>query len=520
MIQNFDEQNTNVTNSQNEILLDCFKLQQQFGLFLHTNYHNNNFQINQAISRFLSEKIDPNIRSKMKKQLHIVAQVFLQNGFVIPNDSLKGKEKTCYLCENLKQVFVKIQKSPNFPHAQKHDIKKNKPPCKNTREKITNETGYARQRICTVLSIFKGLGIVKEGTKKNRVLELNKRQKESFFSVQDLSKKVIDLRNRRRTLFEKMKHLVGELETKIDKEDQNEIKCYGWFDRYTQNYFSRKEKYITNIEDSICHTSKSPLLKTYKTSLPFPKIRSYLGFCSSLNCSRFSQNYQSSTIRIPVKILENKRSNNSGDKKKKILVIKTRKRISNSSKSEDKKKKQIKPQMERDNGLLILKNTDQKSENDDIIHAAHLILSIAPSRRKSPQFQTETETQTQIQIQTQTQTETETHPKKQQEPSTNSKDSKLQNTQRGSEENYFINTFTEPVFLKHQIRDSKQLINPQQLNNTNLNHSLTASVPQFSSFGINSTISKKQNNLNLSTLKMLDINQLIQQFNSETSVNK
>ncbi|KAJ3427478.1 hypothetical protein M0812_27064 [Anaeramoeba flamelloides] len=534
MIQNFKKQNPIQTDSNSKIMFDCFQLQQQFGLFLHTRYHyNNNFRIESAISKFLSEKTDPKIRSKMKKQLSIVVQVLLQNGFIVPNNSFEDKEKMCYLCDNWKQAFTKIQNTPNFPNMQNNETETNESQFqnkkvgsgnrtismlslqtiyhlqngKNTRDKITNETGYARQRICTVLSIFKGLGLVKEGTKKNRVLKLNKRQKESFFSVQDLSKKVIDLRNRRRALFEKMKNLVGELETKIDKEDQNELKCYGWFDQYTQNYFSRKEKYITNIEDSISQPSKFPLLKTHKKLLPFPKISSYLGFCSTLNCSRFSQNYQSSIIRVPVKTTENKRSNNSADKKKKILVIKTRKRIGNRTCI---KKKNIlkKLKMSRKNGSRLLTKDHQKTENDDIIRAAYLILSIAPSRRKSPQ------------LQAQTQTHTHTHTNMQQESNTNPKYSKLQNTQRGSEENLFVNAFTEPVFLKHQIRDSKQLTNQRQLNNNILNHQQMDSVSQLANFGINNTMLNNQNNLNLSILKMLDINQLIQQFNSETSMNK
>ncbi|KAJ6248854.1 hypothetical protein M0813_00007 [Anaeramoeba flamelloides] len=534
MKTNFPQEINTSKKGINFFHFNCFQLYQQFGHYLQQNYQSNeSFRLEYDIPNFL-QKFVPDLRSNVERQLQTVIRVMIQNGLIVPKESLGVKQDCFCLSVNWKQELSKIQPnhfSNSKPVYDIFSLQKDQNTRKdvekrtismlslltiqslnngiNTREKITQETGYARQRICTVLSIFKGLGIVQEKKKKNRVLKIDQKQNQSLLSIHDLSQKVLELRNKRRKLNAKMKNLVSQLDTKVDKQDITQLRYSKWFNQYTGNYFSRKEKFVTIMKKA--NSSSNKIILINQKPLPYPHIRSYLGFCSTLNCSQFSEMYESSTIRIPLKKTKeqknnSKKKNNSEKNIKKVIVIKTRKRLQTKAK----KLKII------DKQSLLPSQKLFSQDYDDILHAAHLIISISPSSRKRNERR----------IQTKAESIKELHSKKNSKPrssniNTGPNGLRLKNMRRGVQNKIPNCPIIKPVLLKQQRRDSKPMNNQDQLNHTICNDKEDmVNKPQLENIRQkNHTIINEKKN-KVSSLQSLDISQLIKQFNSETTFNK
>ncbi|KAJ6231051.1 hypothetical protein M0813_00868 [Anaeramoeba flamelloides] len=95
----------------------------------------------------------------------------------------------------------------------------------NTREAISKNTGFARQRICTVLSVFKAIGLVEAyGTRRNLKIKLNKKQERFLPQFPIYLKQLLKLKQKKRKLADSIQLLFEKLnKDTIPNEQQTQI---------------------------------------------------------------------------------------------------------------------------------------------------------------------------------------------------------------------------------------------------------------------------------------------------------
>ncbi|KAJ3430254.1 hypothetical protein M0812_23256 [Anaeramoeba flamelloides] len=402
-------------SSDDQQSIDYFKLVYYFGIELYFKYPKPNiFNLKQAINGFL-ENYSTEQQKNLKKQLLLVCKMFVQNEILFPNDYTLIENSSCSLNPKWKNVFVNINNNLNKYHRKNLSYEEGKKNSltnnlrtnsismisvyalfqlrkgEKTREKLTKSTGYSRQRICSVMSILKGLGIIKEISLKSREFEVKEKQITSLQNIKELNKRVLELRKKRRQLIVNLKQKFGEIEKRTSSQ-YNEVPYIDWLSQRLQNYYSKSEKYFYNYNNNKISKDLA-YCKEYQTSLPFPDIPSYSKLCYNLNGICLQQFYKTITQRFKIYDTHNNFCNAKNKKIKKFLIIKKKQKITNrnnlnkkkfnfvdksvleNSNEKIKEKNNINLENEKwkNNGDLI--NT-QICEQDDIIHAAYTILSL------------------------------------------------------------------------------------------------------------------------------------------------
>ncbi|KAJ3448306.1 hypothetical protein M0812_00785 [Anaeramoeba flamelloides] len=134
----------------------------------------------------------------------------------------------------------------------------------NTRDLISKRTDFNKQRICVVLSIFKGLGFVKEMKENKGKLFFQYNTIQILPYLKHFNLKVLELRKKRRNLILKGNQLKERVLSRVGKtysnsknsgpKTTNEIEI---FRNFFEKLFMNKEKYICKITVGNESTSKN-----------------------------------------------------------------------------------------------------------------------------------------------------------------------------------------------------------------------------------------------------------------------
>ncbi|KAJ3425800.1 hypothetical protein M0812_28246 [Anaeramoeba flamelloides] len=148
----------------------------------------------------------------------------LIKSFINTNSSSKHKNekgqmekllgKVCKLfCQN--SVFT----LPDLAVSQKIKTKKLKRP--STREELHKETGFIKQRISTVLSIYKAIDLVTEDNSTHSI-KWNSYQAKVITDSQKYIKHLIKLWNQKRLFAKKLLQVLTKFETKVQNDQFNQ----------------------------------------------------------------------------------------------------------------------------------------------------------------------------------------------------------------------------------------------------------------------------------------------------------
>ncbi|KAJ3440733.1 polyhomeotic distal isoform a-related [Anaeramoeba flamelloides] len=234
---------------------------------------------------------EKSLKTKNQKQLHkyliqisiILEQIGVLVKPILPYSLIKCptlETFECFLNPNWKRTFEII--NGRSPSTDQNNNKRTKPQTREektigmltfrsvhqlvlgpkTRDQISKNTKFAKQRICVVLSIFKGIGLVKENSNKKRSLFLNVSQIDVIPNTLEQNKKVIELRRRRRNLRNKGIILLNQLQSRLNENNANfdDLKKFEEKKKLLlKSILSKTEKYETKIE-----TNNNPTVEFLK----------------------------------------------------------------------------------------------------------------------------------------------------------------------------------------------------------------------------------------------------------------
>ncbi|KAJ3440527.1 serine/threonine-protein kinase plk [Anaeramoeba flamelloides] len=257
-----------------------YDLQDLFGLHLFSTIQGDQvFSLSKIRKSFVQSKLFDRLgitQELLDLWLTRIEHIYIQNEILIfTKCTSKNTKNTFQLSPYWKQHFLKIwkkeleivlkqsnQKDYHLSKLRKskaigmtsyltfHQLRNGS----NTRDLISTGTGFNKQRICVVLSIFKGLGFVKE---------MKENKGELFFQyntiyilpyLKHFNLKVVELRKKRRDLILKGKQLTEKVLSRggktnsnyknSDSKTKNEIEI---FRKFFEKLFTKKEKYICEI---------------------------------------------------------------------------------------------------------------------------------------------------------------------------------------------------------------------------------------------------------------------------------
>eukprot|EP01155_Anaeramoeba_flamelloides_P023759 Anaeramoba_flamelloidesa808233_30.p1 GENE.a808233_30~~a808233_30.p1 ORF type:complete len:334 (-),score=64.80 a808233_30:12-1013(-) len=182
---------------------DFYALYYSFAHHLYSIYSDNDYiDPIQALTKFKNTLNQSFLSQQMDHQFGLIIQIFIQTGLLSNENSETNKPETLQLSPSWRSIINHITKSVRkynkagkqyVPKTEEIQIGENRK-CRtiamlgqlvlnelrngaDSREKISEKTGFARQRICTVLSVFKAIGVVKEfGTRRKLKIKLNRVQ--------------------------------------------------------------------------------------------------------------------------------------------------------------------------------------------------------------------------------------------------------------------------------------------------------------------------------------------------------
>ncbi|KAJ6228474.1 hypothetical protein M0813_08825 [Anaeramoeba flamelloides] len=183
--------------------LDFYGLYYAFANYLYSIYSDNDdIDPIQALMKFKNTLPQSFLSQQMDYQFGLIIQIFIQTGLLSNENTETNKPETLQLSPSWRSIINHITKSVRgynkagkkyVPKKEEIQIGDNRQ-CRtismlgqlvlnelrngaDSREKISEKTGFARQRICTVLSVFKAIGVVKEfGTRRKLKIQLNQVQ--------------------------------------------------------------------------------------------------------------------------------------------------------------------------------------------------------------------------------------------------------------------------------------------------------------------------------------------------------
>eukprot|EP01102_Stenamoeba_stenopodia_P004248 TRINITY_DN14579_c0_g1_i1.p1 TRINITY_DN14579_c0_g1~~TRINITY_DN14579_c0_g1_i1.p1 ORF type:complete len:301 (-),score=51.19 TRINITY_DN14579_c0_g1_i1:63-848(-) len=113
----------------------------------------------------------------------------------------RASRNICFLCAKLVQ---ELKKGPQ------------------TRDQLATATGFARQRVCTVLSVYKAIGLIHD-SKKRGAIEWNQLQEKLLPNLSSHITKVIEMRKENRSLRQKESELVKQLLLKCQERSASAV---------------------------------------------------------------------------------------------------------------------------------------------------------------------------------------------------------------------------------------------------------------------------------------------------------
>ncbi|KAJ6226467.1 hypothetical protein M0813_10683 [Anaeramoeba flamelloides] len=220
--------------------IDFIGLYFEFAIFLFDNYEDNAIINPQKIQEEFNATLPLFITKRLKNEIPYLIQIFIQTHLLSNEKSTKKKQLLILnkswrpVIENIKHRN-KIRSFENLSQEDQQEIEDLKQRSSQRKSKtismlsvlvlnelrngiisrdlISQNTGFARQRICTVLSVFKALGIVKEtGTRRTLRVVLNKNKLRNISSIFEQTKRIRNLRERKKKLFEKTQDILNRLE--------------------------------------------------------------------------------------------------------------------------------------------------------------------------------------------------------------------------------------------------------------------------------------------------------------------
>ncbi|KAJ3446373.1 hypothetical protein M0812_08181 [Anaeramoeba flamelloides] len=252
-----------------------YELQDRFGQHLYETYcENEPFSLPEVERSFLYiyRKQIPIDMTHFRKWVGLITNIYIQNEIIICLQS-KNKDSLMYTLSPLwKEHFEKIagttfihfqQKSQNHMVQEKNyrrtkaigtlslitffHLKKGL----NNNNDISKTTGFNKQRIGIVLSIFKGLGIVKDRKERKGSIMFRKNIVEILPYLNGYNQKVIKLRQQRRALVKKGDLLMKKLQERLNQENHLGINTQEEISKTNvklSQIFKKREKYITKVD--------------------------------------------------------------------------------------------------------------------------------------------------------------------------------------------------------------------------------------------------------------------------------
>ncbi|KAJ6236242.1 hypothetical protein M0813_27996 [Anaeramoeba flamelloides] len=268
---------------------DFYALYYSFAHHLYSIYSDNDYiDPIQALTKFKNTLNQSFLSQQMDHQFGLIIQIFIQTGLLSNENSEPNKPETLQLSPSWRHIINHITKSVRkynkagkryVPKTEEIQIGENRK-CRtiamlgqlvlnelrngaDSREKISEKTGFARQRICTVLSVFKAIGVVKEfGTRRKLKIKLNRVQERFLPQCHHHLHELNRLKNSKREiaketfeLLEKLKEKRKLLKSKMQISKYQEMikKNFGNFDYKEPNLSdpNSKNNYILDPNSKI-----------------------------------------------------------------------------------------------------------------------------------------------------------------------------------------------------------------------------------------------------------------------------
>ncbi|KAJ3448988.1 zinc finger cchc domain-containing protein [Anaeramoeba flamelloides] len=258
-----------------------FELQDRFGQHLYSTFsEEESFSLPEAQKLFLYvyRKQIPIDKTRFRKWVGLITNIYIQNGIIVYQQS-KNKDSLMYTLSPLWISNFEKMSGTSFSHF----LKKSDQTQKSRRTKaigtlgymtfvqlkrgfthrneIAENTGFNKQRICVVLSIFKGSGIVKGGKEKRGTLIFRKKVVEILPYLSEYNKKAIKLRQQRRELIEKGNLLFQKLKERLKQEKElgvNSQHDVNKFQNKMKIIFKKRELFVTEVDFTPNLTESQP----------------------------------------------------------------------------------------------------------------------------------------------------------------------------------------------------------------------------------------------------------------------
>ncbi|KAJ6253605.1 adenylate cyclase [Anaeramoeba flamelloides] len=248
-----------------------FELQDRFGQHLYSTFSEEEpFSLPEAQKLFLYvyRKQIPIDKTRFRKWVGLITNIYIQNGIIVYQQS-KNKDSLMYTLSPLWKGNFEKMAGTSFSHFwQKNDQTQKSRRTKaigtlgymtfvqlkrgfTHRNEIAENTGFNKQRICVVLSIFKGSGIVKGGKEKRGSLIFRKKVVEILPYLSEYNKKAIKLRQQRRELIEKGNLLFQKLQERLNQEKElavNSQQDVNSFQNKMKIIFKKRELFVTEVD--------------------------------------------------------------------------------------------------------------------------------------------------------------------------------------------------------------------------------------------------------------------------------
>ncbi|KAJ6235998.1 hypothetical protein M0813_28273 [Anaeramoeba flamelloides] len=221
--------------------VDFIGLHFAFAIYLFDNYEDSAFIQPQKIQKEFQATLPLWITKRLKNELPDIVQIFIQT-HLLSNEKSTKKRQLLILNKSWRPIIgnikyrkksEKLNRLSQQEQKEMEELKRNSAQRKSktismlsvlvlnelrngviSRDLISKNTGFARQRICTVLSVFKALGIVKEtGTRRTLRVVLNKNKLGNISSLFEQTKAIVSLREKKTQLLQKTQKLLNDLDS-------------------------------------------------------------------------------------------------------------------------------------------------------------------------------------------------------------------------------------------------------------------------------------------------------------------
>ncbi|KAJ6245280.1 hypothetical protein M0813_20481 [Anaeramoeba flamelloides] len=243
------------TTNRNTRNLSFYSILWKFGKYLEsTLVGDQEFVPNELIDVFVQSTFQPTDFKRAKKYLQLISNIFNQNLVTLQSISQKKRnrksknqkktktlfsiaEESQYTLNSVWRTLFKDQEITKATTApQSNSLRDTKLPdnysrkyktigflslkmSPSTREGMEKKTGFLRQRVCTVLSVYKTINLVEEDKKTNHLF-WNNYQADLLPDLKKHILLIIKLRNLKRELSCRVRSLLGKYQTRMKNSNQ------------------------------------------------------------------------------------------------------------------------------------------------------------------------------------------------------------------------------------------------------------------------------------------------------------